>query len=318
METKLLSNSENDLNIAAEIIRSGGTVVFPTETVYGLGADALNPDAVKKIFTAKGRPADNPLIVHIYDVKQLNEIVSEVPESAKKLMDKFWPGPLTIILKKSNKIRNEVTAGLDTVGVRMPVQSEAKRLLELSGVPIAAPSANLSGKPSPTAFAHCVDDMNGRVDAIIDGGDCNVGIESTVIDLSGEPIIYRPGDVTTEQIEQILNCKVKTVSEVKENEKHIDYFENVEAAIKVFKSGARMAKGTTTEKGLVESYFANPFGPVQKQKETDILIDKYFDTLYSAGVKVGQIKTCLGVRGQEKNGPKDAALELFDIIKSIK
>lgn len=219
METKLLSNSENDLNIAAEIIRSGGTVVFPTETVYGLGADALNPDAVKKIFTAKGRPADNPLIVHIYDVKQLNEIVSEVPESAKKLMNKFWPGPLTIILKKSNKIRNEVTAGLDTVGVRMPVQPEAKRLLELSGVPIAAPSANLSGKPSPTAFAHCVDDMNGRVDAIIDGGDCNVGIESTVIDLSGEPIIYRPGDVTAEQIEQILNCKVKTVSEVKENEK---------------------------------------------------------------------------------------------------
>lgn len=141
--------------------------MFSRPKQYTAGADALNPDAVKKYLRQKAA-GYNPLIVHIYDVNQLNEIVSEVPESAKKLMDKFWPGPLTIILKKSNKIRNEVTAGLDTVGVRMPVQSEAKRLLELSGVPIAAPSANLSGKPSPTAFAHCVDDMNGRVDAIID------------------------------------------------------------------------------------------------------------------------------------------------------
>ena len=160
-------------------------MIIPTETVYGLGADAMNPEAVKNIFKAKGRPADNPLIVHISSVDMLNGIVSDFPESARSLTEKFWPGPLTVILNKCKNVPYETTGGLDTVAVRMPKCETARRLIELSGLPIAAPSANLSGKPSPTTFQHCIDDMMGRVDAIIDGGDCEIGVESTVVDLSG-------------------------------------------------------------------------------------------------------------------------------------
>lgn len=219
MDTKLLKTNTNDLHIAANIIRSGGTVVFPTETVYGLGADATNPSAVEKIFKAKGRPSDNPLIVHIYDIKQLNEIVKEVSSDAQKLMNAFWPGPLTIILNKSDKISDAVTAGMDTVGVRMPGNEVANDLLRLTDRPVAAPSANLSGKPSPTKFEHCMDDMFGRVDAIIDGGSCNVGVESTVIDMSAKPVIFRPGDITKSEIEHILGKKVGYITSTKDNEK---------------------------------------------------------------------------------------------------
>ncbi len=219
MNTKILSNNENDLKIAADIIRSGGTVVFPTETVYGLGANALDPSAVKKIFEAKGRPGDNPLIVHIYKKEQAEEVAEDIPETARKLMDEFWPGPLTIILKRKPCIPSEVTAGLDTVGIRMPKNSSAAELLRLADVPVAAPSANISGKPSPTAFKHCVDDMDGKVDAIIDGGSCDVGIESTVIDLSGEPVIYRPGDISRDRIESVIGQKVELVKSVANDEK---------------------------------------------------------------------------------------------------
>lgn len=193
------------LQPAAEALRTGQTVAFPTETVYGIGADALNPEAVLKIFEAKNRPADNPLIVHITDLADLNRLVSEVSEDAKKLMDAFWPGPLTLILPKAQGVSVAVTAGLDTVGVRMPAHPIAKRLIELAGCPVAAPSANVSGRPSPTCGKDVAEDLNGRVSVILYGSDAAIGLESTVVDALGdEPIILRPGGVTLEMIQALL------------------------------------------------------------------------------------------------------------------
>lgn len=218
METKILTTTEEDLKLAAALLRDGGTVVFPTETVYGLGANALDGGAVMKIFAAKGRPADNPLIAHISKPEMLELLAAEVPETAKKLMDRFWPGPLTIILKRRPEVPESVTAGLDTVGIRMPSNETARRLIELAGVPVAAPSANLSGKPSPTTVKHVIGDMRGRVDAIIEGGDCAVGVESTVIDLSGSrPRLFRPGGVTYEQLCDVLG-EVDCETELKQGE----------------------------------------------------------------------------------------------------
>lgn len=207
MKTLLLS--KNDIDKAAEIIKNGGVVAMPTETVYGLAADALNGEAVAKIFKAKGRPMDNPLIVHISDIRQIDMLVSEFPDKAKILVEKFWPGPLTIVLPKSNIIPNEVSAGLSTVAIRFPSHPVAHELIAKSS-PIAAPSANLSGSPSPTTVRHVLEDMDGRIDAIIDGGDCDVGVESTVITLADEiPTLLRPGGITLEQLrEEIGEVKV--------------------------------------------------------------------------------------------------------------
>lgn len=210
MKTLMLGSCNNDLARASDILRSGGLVAIPTETVYGLGANAFDKDAVLSIFAAKGRPADNPLIVHISDVAQLDDIVTEVNDNAKKLMDKFWPGPLTIVMKKSDKIPLEVSAGLDTVAVRMPSHPVAKALLDSCKLPIAAPSANTSGKPSPTTAKHVFDDMDGRINAIIDGGSCDVGLESTVIDVTDDiPRLLRPGGVTYEQLCEVLGEVIK-------------------------------------------------------------------------------------------------------------
>ncbi len=204
MHTLILSSNEEDIKKAALIIKNGGIVAMPTETVYGLAADALNGDAVKKIFAAKGRPADNPLIVHISDISQIYPLVREFPKKAQLLAEKFWPGPLTVILPKSDIIPDEVSAGLDTVAIRFPSHKTAQKLISLSS-PLAAPSANLSGSPSPTALRHVCDDMNGRIDAIIDGGDCDVGVESTVITLASDvPRLLRPGGVTAEQISGVI------------------------------------------------------------------------------------------------------------------
>lgn len=196
---------KDELNEAAKFIKDGEIVAFPTETVYGLGANALNGDAVKKIFEAKGRPQDNPLIVHITEVEELSPLVREVPESAAELARKYWPGPLTIILPKSDLIPPEVSAGLDTVAVRCPSHPVARAFIKATGLPIAAPSANISGFPSPTAFKYVCDDMNTRIPAIIDGGDCDFGIESTVVTLATDPPrLLRPGAVTLEQLRKVL------------------------------------------------------------------------------------------------------------------
>ncbi len=203
METKIFSR--NELDSAAQIIKNGGLVAMPTETVYGLGADAFNEKAVKKIYKAKGRESDNPLIVHVAGFGDWRELVKNIPEDAKKLAEKYWPGPLTIILPKSKKVPSVVSGGLDTVAVRMPRNEIALYFIQKCGCPIAAPSANISGSPSPTKFNHVFKDMNGKIDAIIDGGDCRIGVESTVIAFAGEkPEILRPGGITKEQIEDVI------------------------------------------------------------------------------------------------------------------
>ncbi|AMM53412.1 L-threonylcarbamoyladenylate synthase [Pyrococcus kukulkanii] len=197
--------NERKLKVAARLIREGKLVAFPTETVYGLGADALNERAVKRIFEAKGRPADNPLIVHIADFSQVYELAREVPEEAEMLARKFWPGPLTIVLPKKDVVPKVTTGGLDTVAIRMPAHEIALRLIELSERPIAAPSANISGKPSPTSAEHVIDDFYGKIECIIDGGETKIGVESTVIDLTEwPPVLLRPGGLPLEEIEKVI------------------------------------------------------------------------------------------------------------------
>ncbi len=202
MQTQLLPVSPETLERAGELIREGHLVAFPTETVYGLGANALDADAVRRIFEAKGRPGDNPLIVHISALSQLPALIAGAPSpAARALMDAYWPGPMTLIFPKSDAVPEAVTAGLGTVAVRFPAHPAARALIDAAGVPIAAPSANRSGRPSPTSARHVLEDMDGRVPLILDGGDCEVGLESTVIDLSGEtPRVLRPGGVTPEMI----------------------------------------------------------------------------------------------------------------------
>ena len=190
---------------AAQLIRSGELVAFPTETVYGLGADALNPQASKKIYAAKGRPSDNPLIVHIAKFEDLEEIAKEVPQEAKKLADAFWPGPLTMIVNKNEKVPYETTGGMDTVAIRMPDHPVALELIRQSGCLIAAPSANTSGRPSPTLAEHVAEDLGGRIPMILDGGEVGIGIESTIIDLTEKiPMILRPGYITKEMLEAVI------------------------------------------------------------------------------------------------------------------
>ena len=210
LETRILGTSEEDIERAAEIIRQGGLVAFPTETVYGLGADALNPEAVGKVYAAKGRPSDNPMIVHISSKDDLTRLTFEITEDMKKLADVFWPGPLTMVVPARPVVPKVTTGGLDTVAVRMPSDLTAASLITASGVPIAAPSANLSGKPSPTTARHVIDDLDGRIDAIIEGGDCQVGIESTVVDMTGSvPAVLRPGIITQEQLSSALGKTVE-------------------------------------------------------------------------------------------------------------
>ncbi|MCY6369830.1 L-threonylcarbamoyladenylate synthase [Clostridium ganghwense] len=208
MNTKveLLNKEKPNMKVlekAGKIIRNGGLVAFPTETVYGLGANALDDEAVQKIFIAKGRPQDNPLIIHVADFN-IEQFVKEVPLIAKKMMEEFWPGPLTLIMKKSDEIPSVTSAGLESVGIRMPANNVAKGLIKEAGVPIAAPSANISGRPSPTEIERCIQDLDGKVDYIIGGEKCNVGLESTIVDCTVDPpCILRPGGITVEMLREI-------------------------------------------------------------------------------------------------------------------
>lgn len=204
MQTAFLDS--NELDEAVAYLKNGQVVAFPTETVYGLGADATNEEAVKKIFEAKGRPNDNPLIIHISNIDQLGHYVQDVPEVAEKVISHFWPGPCTLVLKKQGPLAPSVTGGLDTVGVRMPDHAVALELIEQAGVPLAAPSANSSGKPSPTTAQHVKRDLDTKIRAIVDGGPTGVGLESTVLDLTDpfRPTILRPGGVTIEELEAVI------------------------------------------------------------------------------------------------------------------
>lgn len=223
MKTKIIKIDKDNINSdliidAVNIIKNSGLVAFPTETVYGLGANGFDENAAKKIFAAKGRPEDNPLILHVYSVEQVRELVEEIPDIAKKCMEEFWPGPLTILLPKSNKVPNIITAGLDTVAIRMPENKIALELIKMSNVPIAAPSANISGRPSPTSAKHVIDDLMDKIDMIIDGGETGVGLESTVLDLSGDlPMILRPGGVTKENLQKIIPNVTIDFAIIKEN-----------------------------------------------------------------------------------------------------
>ena len=206
MQTLLLdAKQEGSIREAARILREGGLVGMPTETVYGLAANALDSSAVSKIFQAKGRPPDNPLIVHISEFSQIKRLVKKVPESAVRLAKAYWPGPMTMVLEKSALIPDEVSAGLPTVAIRFPSHPVARALISEAGLPVAAPSANLSGRPSTTTAAHVMHDMNGKIEAVLDGGPCGVGVESTIVTLASDPPrLLRPGGITLEQLRAVL------------------------------------------------------------------------------------------------------------------
>lgn len=209
MDTLYLTTSKEDIAKAGEIVANGGLVAFPTETVYGLGADAFDPEAVENIYVVKGRPADNPSIVHVSCAEQLRLLTPVITPMMKRVMDAFWPGPVTMICEKTYEVPYVTTGGLETVGIRMPSNEAARALIDAAGTPIAAPSANLSGKPSPTSAEHVKDDFDGKIGAIIDGGPCEIGIESTVIDVTGDvPMILRPGIMTAEDFEEKLGVPV--------------------------------------------------------------------------------------------------------------
>ena len=224
MQTKIVSLDRLDideeiLNQAVSIIKSGGLVAFPTETVYGLGANGLDEEAIKKIYIAKDRPEDNPLILHVSSKEEVAALVDEIPEVAKLCMDKFWPGPLTIIFKRSSLVPDIITGGLDSVAIRMPDNEIALKLIEKAKTPIAAPSANTSGSPSPTKALHVNEDLNGKIDMIIDGGTTEVGLESTILDLSGDlPTILRPGGITMEQLSELIPNVIMDVTDISEFE----------------------------------------------------------------------------------------------------
>lgn len=209
LETIILGTTEEDIRKGAAILRDGGLVAFPTETVYGLGANGMDAEAAGKVYAAKGRPSDNPMIVHIAERKALDGLTSRVTPDMEKLMDAFWPGPMTMVVEALPQVPRVTTGGLDTVAVRMPDHPVALALIAESGVPIAAPSANASGRPSPTSGQHVLDDLNGRIDAVVMGDSCQIGIESTVIDMTGEtPMILRPGKLIAEDFEKVLGRPV--------------------------------------------------------------------------------------------------------------
>lgn len=240
MDTKIFSTTEYDISLAGKIISEGGLVAFPTETVYGLGANALNDEAVRHIFEAKGRPSDNPLIVHIAKKEDIPQLVEEITPKAQALIDAFFPAPLTVILKKSRLVGDVVSGGLDTVAVRMPENEVARRLIESAGCPVAAPSANTSGLPSPTRAKYVIDDMMGKIDAIIDGGDCRFGVESTVITLATEkPVLLRPGAITKEMIESVIG-EIDVASAVLEGMKENEVAESPGMKYKHYSPKARV------------------------------------------------------------------------------
>ncbi|MGG3913958.1 L-threonylcarbamoyladenylate synthase [Rossellomorea vietnamensis] len=252
---------------AAKILQQDEVVAFPTETVYGLGANATSDTAVEKIFKAKGRPSDNPLIVHISNKEQLEGLVEEIPSDASKLIEAYWPGPLTIIFKnKEDVFSGRVTAGLDTVGIRMPDHPVALSIIEAAGLPIAAPSANRSGKPSPTTAQHVIDDLEGRIAGVVDGGETGVGVESTVVDCTGEiPVILRPGGITKEQLEEVVG-KVEVDPSLKEG------------------------KGAPKSPGMKYTHYA-PDAPVYLVDGTKEDVQRLVDEKKGEGLKVGVLTT---------------------------
>ena len=297
MVTKRLNTDDIGLENASSILKNGGVVGMPTETVYGLAANAYNSEAIAKIFKAKGRPQDNPLIVHIGTLDTLYEIATDIPKSALLCAEKFWPGPLTMVLKKTDKIPSSVSAGLSTVAVRMPKNETARQLIIKSGLPLAAPSANTSGSPSPTTANHVISDLDGKIDAVLMGEDCDVGVESTVITLAGEhPVLLRPGGVTLEQLQEILPDI--TVSDAVLNQLKKD--ENAESPGMKYKHYA-----PKTETFLVEG---ENFADYVNQKENAVAVCFMEEEKAITTKKI--------VYGSFKN-PESLAKNLFDVLRSV-
>ena len=302
METKLLKQNEESINLACELLKKGEVVAVPTETVYGLAGDATNGNAIKKIFKAKGRPADNPLIVHISNLEMLDGIVSEFNEDAKQLAKNFWPGPLTIIMPKGKKVCKETTAGLDSVGVRMPANEIAREIILRSGVPFSAPSANISGKPSPTTAQDVFADMNGKIPLIIDGGESDAGVESTVISVLEEiPIILRPGIVTKEEIEKVLNKEIKVAKEVTEGVKADSIVRSPGMKYKHYAPNAKV----TIVKGSIENFVK--FVELNKKENTLVMcFDGEEKLMPVSAIAYGKI-----------NDPKSQAHNLFAVLREF-
>lgn len=311
-----IEKNKNIMEQAGKTIRDGGLVAFPTETVYGLGANALDSEAAKKIYNAKGRPSDNPLIAHIADKKELDILVKNVSPKAEKLMDKFWPGPLTMIFEKSELVPYGVTGGLETVAVRMPDNRIALEIIRSAGVPVAAPSANSSGKPSPTLAEHVYEDLNGKIDMIIDGGQVNIGIESTIVDMTQEPpMILRPGYITKAMLEKEIGevSQDKIVNIRDKNELKEDY--KPKAPGMKYRHYAPKAEFIMFE-GATEKVAAHINELVKNNEEngikTGIIATDETVGLYSGGQVVS-----MGTREDEKSVAKNlyGVLRDFDKMK---
>ncbi|WP_138203945.1 L-threonylcarbamoyladenylate synthase [Haloimpatiens lingqiaonensis] len=310
MKTKIIELKENyqiGIEEAGQIIRDGGVVAFPTETVYGLGADALNVSAVEKIFKAKGRPQDNPLIVHIADLHDIKPLVKCIPDIANKFMEKFWPGPLTLILEKSDLIPDITSAGLKTIGIRMPSNNVAEDFIRASKRPIAAPSANISGRPSPTTMESCVEDLNEKVECIIGGENSEVGVESTIVDCTVyPPCVLRPGGITLEMLKQV---EEKTYIDSAIMEKPKKNFTPKAPGMKYRhyapKAPVKIIDGDlqkTIEKinEIVQNYIDD--------KKVGIMATEETKNLYQGGVVVSL--------GSRKN-PEEIAKNLFSVLRSF-
>lgn len=301
-KTKILGVTKDDLEVAADIIKNGGNVIFPTETVYGLGANAQNEEAVKNIFIAKGRPSDNPLIVHLDDFNKIGKYVKSVTEVARKLANAYWPGPMTIILEKKECIPDIVSAGLNTVGIRVPASMEAREFLRYCNLPIAAPSANISGTPSPTTSEHVIHDMMGKVDAIICGEPCEIGIESTVIDATGEiPVILRPGGVTPEMIK--LVCGEVIIDKSIDGAESIDKPRSPGMKYKHYAPNAEVVLVEGTVDRIVEKIVK--IAHESKEKTIILCSEEIKDNFDGFDV------LCLGSR----NKPESFASKLFDAFR---
>lgn len=292
----LFREYDTGIKEGARLLKLGEAVAFPTETVYGIGADALNPNAVQKIFEAKRRPADNPLIVHICDMGMLEDITRYCSEVALGLMREFWPGPLTVVLPRSKNMPDTVTAGLDTVAVRMPNKASALDLIRLSGVPVAAPSANLSHKPSPTRAQHVLADMQGRIPLILDGGPCEVGVESTVVDMTGDvPELLRPGGVPLEALRRVLG-------EVRSTAKETDAPKSPGMKYKHYSPRAAVVvvRGTKSKEKICEMYDG-------------------FSRTESCAILAKEASSEYGKRRVVALGPgeRDAARNFFDALRKL-
>ena len=302
MKTRLAKPTEKNIETACNLLQSGEVVGVPTETVYGLAGDCRNESAVEKIFIAKGRPQDNPLIVHISSMKMLDGLVSYVPEDAKTLAKHFWPGPLTIIMPKGPLVCEKTCAGLDSVGIRMPSHPIAREIIEKSQVPFAAPSANLSGKPSPTTAEDVFADMNGRVPLIIDGGICDAGVESTVVSVLGNnPIILRPGIITKEQMEKVLHKKVEIAKAITED---------IKSDEKVLSPGMKYKHYSPNAKVVILKGGFAKFKKYVEEKNADGVYAMCFD---GEDKKLSIPAICYG----KAQSPKDQAHNLFATLRKV-